>query len=590
MDDKNRNDRNRNIKRKNLRRKKKKQYLFGAVLMFVAILLLMLVIIIEKRTPSKKHISETDFYKLYNLDINSEDKEMTSAIILQNKLIENETALIDSDRVYLKYEFLKTYVDDKYYWDNNENILLYTTPTDVISANVGSNEYMVTNTKNTLDYQIVKVNGPNVYIAMDFVKLYSNVQYNFYKNPNRVVLRSEWNVDVKTATLKKDEKIRTDKNIKSDIIYGATKNVKVYILEESSKWLKVITEDGIFGYVNKKDISSKKTETLKNDFNEPVYTNISKDKTLSIGWHMITGSDKNATLIANVTDAKGINVVCPTWYRFSDNDGNMESLVDASYVSTAHLVNLDVWAMVDDQSDASKDSEIFTYTSKRANIINTLVSDAIQYNIDGINLDVEYLDAQTSDAYIEFIRELSVKCRVNGIVLSVDVRVPEASNAFYNIKAIGEVVDYVIMMGYDEHWGVNAGAGSNASLTWVKTGIEKMVTDIDPQKVVLGIPFYTRSFTVDKEGNAIDSSVLQMGQDINELTSRGVEYTWVEDLGQNYGEYEDGENTVMIWIEDAASIEAKLKLIGSYNLAGMAAWRLGIEDSNIWNTIIKYTN
>lgn len=583
-------------------KKKSVPVIFVAAVIIVLAVVLIVGNIIERRTPSKKHASEEDLYKLFKLydgytengkDINfdnatrAEDNQV--AIVLQNGLVENR-AFVENGQLYVDYDFVKNFLNSRFYWDNNENILIYTTPTDVIKAQVGSQEYYVTKVKNAAEYVIVKTEGSKVYVAMDFVKQYSDIEYNFYESPNRVCITNEWNVEENTAIIKTDVKIRINKSIKSDILYDCKESTEVVVLDRGKKWSEVITKDGFFGYVKTESLTKENVKKLTSDFVKPEYTNITKDQTISMAWHMVTAAAANNQLLDLVTSAKGLDVVSPTWFRLSDNDGNMTSLADSDYVTRAHLIGLEVWAMVDDQSADSDNKQIFTYTSKREKIINQLIASAIEYNIDGINVDFEYITADIAEDYIQFIRELSVKCRINGIVLSVDNKVPETSNSYYNIEEQGAVVDYVIMMGYDEHWGADSGSGSVASLPWVTKGIENMVEKVPSSKVICAIPFYARIWEEDGSGNVVSSSSVDMDTSVNTLTNNGVTPVWVEDVGQNYGEYSAGENTIRIWVEDAKSIEEKLKLLGTYNLAGAAAWRLGLENNDLWNTIIKYTN
>ena len=575
---------------------------FAIAIIIISVVVIVIGNIIDKKTPSKKHISDRKMKELFllmdgytededgiNFENAKEAKENQIAIILQNQLVKDRAVVIDGI-VYLKYEFVKEQINDKFYWDKNENYLLYTTPTDIIKTSVGSNDYFVSKIKNTEGYQIVKAEGNDTYIAIDFVKKYSDIEYTFNENPNRLRITNVWGGTVDTAVLKKDVAIRTDKNIKADIIHMCAGDTNADILDTGKKWSKVITENGFFGYVENKDLSKKNTKTLTSTFVYPEYTSIGRSDTISLAWNLVTSKAANENLVDLVTPAKGLNVVSPTWYRLSDNEGNMTSLVSENYVTRAHMLGLDVWAMVDDQSSDSDNKQIFTYTSKREKLINQLVADAINYEIDGINIDFEYISSDIADDYIQFMRELSVKCRINGIVLSVDLKVPEPSNAYYNPKALGEVVDYVIIMGYDEHWGIDSGSGSVASLPWVTQGVADTVEIVDSKKVINAIPFYTRTWTEDAEGNVVEVSEDVMGVAEKKLANAGVTPVWVDNVGQNYGEYTSGENVVRVWLEDATSIEAKLKLISEYNLAGVAAWRLGYETDEIWNTIIKYTN
>lgn len=573
------------------------------VIAVIAVIVMVIGNIMDKNTPSKKRASQDDKYKhfaLYDGGVEDEDgkvnyengvraNENQAAVVLNNSL-EKDRAIIENERIYLSIDFVVRYINDKFYWDNNENVLIYTTPTDIIKSSVGSVDYYVTKVKNTLDYVIVKTEGQKVYVALDFVKQYTALDFVLYKEPNRVCITTNYGTEIQVATLKSGNKIRIDNSIKSDILVDYKEDCKVTVLETKGKWSKVGTVDGYLGYIKTSELKGITKEILSTDFKYPEYSSISKDYTISMGWHLVTSQTANDQLVDLVTSAKGLNVISPTWYRIIDNEGNMSSLASSDYVARAHLIGLEVWAMVDDQSPDSDNKQIFTYTSKREKIINQLIADAIQNNLDGINIDFEYITQDISRDYLQFLRELSVKCRINGIVLSVDDKVPEPSNLFYSRKEQGEVVDYVVIMGYDEHWGEGSGAGSVSSVPWVEEGIVNTIKDVPSNKVINAIPFYTRIWQEDVSGQYVDSQAVPMQTAIDTLTNNGVTPTFVENFGQNYGEFTSGEVVNRIWLEDATSIEAKLKFIEKYKLAGVSAWRLGFENSDIWNTIIKYTN
>lgn len=572
-------------------KKRKSSFPYAAVIVVLLVLAIVAAIYISKYTPSKKFVTAAELMKIYGFENESDiDKDKQAAILLQNKLSDSR-AMVEDGVVYLEYNFVKDELNDRFYWDNNENLLLYTLPTDIVKVSVGSNVYEVTKTENTVDYQIVKTNGNKVYIAMDFVSQYSDIKCAYYKNPSRVCITNKWNTDVDVAKISKSVKLRKKANIKADILYTSVKKHDVTITESKGKWSYVYTDDGHFGYVENSSLKGRTTKKLQSTFKEPEYTSKRLPGKVNLAWQAVNNTVANNQLVDLVTNTRGLNVVSPQWYRITDNDGNMSCYADSAYIQRAHLIGLQVWAAIDDQSDTSDNTQIFTYTSKREKIINQLIADAIQYDIDGINVDFEYIKPEIADDYIEFIRELSVKCRINGIILSVDDKIPVPGNLYYNLKAQGETVDYVIIMAYDEHWGVASGAGSVASLPWVTSGMQTVIESVDSTKVVLGIPFYTRLFKENVDGNVTDSQTIDMDTASKTLASNGVTPWWVDECGQNYGEYTNGAGeTVRIWLEDSMSIEKKLELIGQDNLAGVAAWRLGYENKDIWNTIIKYVN
>lgn len=575
----------------------------ASVIAVIALIILAVGNMIEKNTPSKKLAGEEEIDKLFLLyDGYTEDEEgfhfdnavkagdNQAAVILQNRLVRDRAFIDENGQIYLDVEFVQNSLNPRFYWDNNENILIYTTPTDVIKAEVGSMDSYVTKVKNTMNYVIVKTEGQKVYVALDYVKLYSNIETAFYEDPNRLCIINEWNVTTDAAVLKAGDKVRVSDSIKSDILVSYEEDMEAVILETKGKWSKIVTNDGYTGYIKTSALKNITTKTYTSEYIEPEYTNIKKDFTISMAWHMVTNTTANNQLVDMVTSAKGLNVISPTWFRLNDNEGNFSSLAQSEYVTRAHLIGLEVWAMIDDQSPDSDNREIFPYTTKRERLVNQLVAAAIEYNLDGINIDFEYITADIAKDYVQFLRELSVKCRINGIVLSIDDKVPDASNLYYDRKEQGIIADYVIMMGYDEHWGEGSGAGSVASLPWVTAGIEKTLTEVPASKLINAIPFYTRIWQEDGAGNYVDSQAVDMQTAADKLASIGIQAVWVDNVGQNYGEFSIDGLVYRIWLEDAKSIEEKMKLIRTYDLAGVSAWRLGYENADIWNTMIKYTN
>lgn len=308
-----------------------------------------------------------------------------------------------------------------------------------------------------------------------------------------------------------------------------------------------------------------------------------------------------------IADMKGVNVISPTWIKLADNEGNIESIASSDYVNLAHRCNMEVWALVDNFKEEVKSKEIFSYTSKRENLINQLIAEVLKYNIDGINIDFEGLSPEVGEDYIQFIRELSIKCRINGIVLSIDNYnyVEEAGTGYYDRAAQGEVADYIINMGYDEHTGDTGKSGSVASIDYVRRGIENTLQEVPAEKVINAIPFYSRLWQetpkTQEELAAEDASEEYipyklssefMGMDTMEsrCNAAGAEKVWDETTCQYYFEYVQDGITYKAWMEEERSIEEKLKLMKEYNLAGVAAWKLGFERDSIWDTIIKYTN
>ena len=198
-----------------------------------------------------------------------------------------------------------------------------------------------------------------------------------------------------------------------------------------------------------------------------------------MAWHQVTNATANSDIANVLGSTKGLNVISPTWFYLNDNNGGLEDLASSSYVTYCHQHNVEVWALVSNLENKDVDSTyVLTHTSARQNLVNQIVSAAIQYNLDGINLDFEALDgASVGDGFIQLVRELSLKCANNGIVLSVDNYSPYSFNAFYNRSEQAAFADYIVLMGYDQHYAGSEEAGSVAALDWVKEGVSNTLAE-----------------------------------------------------------------------------------------------------------------
>lgn len=565
---------------------KGKQAVIGTVLVLLAIVISITIVVIKKFTPSKNIMEITEYYEVAN------DKVL---LVMQNELSETNGLYLDG-KVYIDYNTIVEKFNSRFYWDFNENILIYSTPTEVIKTEIGSNNYYVNKSKQNTDYQIVKTEGDTVYVALDYVKQYSNIEYETYENPNRVVIEYKWGEKFLYSEVKKETQLRVEPSIKSDILAELkTNQVLIHVnVEEKVKgsFSKVMTEDGIVGYVKNKNLTVAHYEKLENDYKEEVYTHISKDYTINMVWHQVTNQEANNGLLNALDTTKGLTTISPTWFSISNNAGEISSLASEKYVQRAHNAGVEVWALCDDFNSDVSMYQLLTYTSRREKLSNELIANAIKYNLDGINIDFENIPQEAGIHYIQFIRELSVKCRNNGIVLSVDNYVPAPYSSYYNRKEQGDVVDYVITMAYDEHHASSEESGSVASIGYVSDAVTNILKEVPAERSIIGIPFYTRVWkevTTD-DGTEVSAVAYGMSQALNLLKDYGVEPEWNKDIGQYYGEFEKEGARHRVWLEEDKSIEEKMKIIDESGMAGVAGWKLGLEKESIWNVIVKYTN
>lgn len=582
------------------RRRKRILGLRIALLVILAIAAVAAIFLWKRYSPSKAQYDRNEYY-----GITSEDQ---MAVIVDNEIVE-PGALVSDGKAYIQYEIVRDYINGRFYWDPNENILLYTLPRDMITVEVGSTDYTISKEKNSEEYVILKTEGSTAYIALDFIQQYTNIEYEIYDNPQRVMIVSDWGKTT-VAEVKRDTQVRYRGGVKSPVLAEVGKKDEVTVIEKEKNWTKVRTKDGFIGYIKKSALKKEETKTISREFEEEEFTSITKDYTINMAWHNVTNSTANQQVLERIADTKGLTTIAPTWFHVKDTDGNLESIASEEYVNYAHQSDIEVWAAIRDFDGGigsyEESFELLSHTSNRENLINQLIAEVLKVGVDGINVDFEKISEECGEHYIQFVRELSVRCRQNGIVLSVDNYVPKGYNLQYNRKEQGIVADYVVIMGYDEHFAGSPEAGSVASYNFVKEGIEETLKEVPAEKVISGIPFFTRLWEetpksekelAEQAGteeaeypNKVDSEALGMSTAKEKVSEAGAEAVWDDETKQNFATWESDGKTYKIWLEDEQSVEAKLKLMKDNGLAGTAAWALGQESKDIWELILKYVN
>ena len=571
------------------RRKKRYRVPRGYIYIAATVILIMVLVVgiyaIKKYTPTKEHMDLVDYFQL--------TYDNQAAVILDSEYIQptedvaHGYAMVDSGKVYLELGFVKEHLDDGYVYDPTEITLRYATDSEVYTANLGSNTYSIDKTNNSMDNSIVIAGDDTVYILADYLQLLTDFQYEYFDTPSRVLIERAGYVK-QTATAKGKSQIRNLNGPKSPILEDVEKGEAITVVRDTGKWSFVVSEKGVMGYMKNNKISNQKEETTEATLPERTYNHISTGKEISLLWHQVTSQAANADIATVLADSGKVNVISPTWFYLNDNKGGIASIASSSYVSTCHAAGVQVWGLISNLEDESVDTTtVLNTTSARDALVNNLIAQAITYGLDGINIDIEQLAGEASDGYIQFIKELSIKCEKNDIILSVDNYVPTASSAGYNRKEQAKYADYVIIMGYDEHYSGSEEAGSVASIGWVEQGVQDTLNEVPAEQVVLGMPFYCRVWDIAEDGS-ISSKAYGMDAIQTYLNTNGVSTAWDDASGQYYGEYVKEGTTYKIWVEDEASLEEKLKVMDKYGLAGGAFWKKGFDSTGAWNVIAKY--
>lgn len=546
--------------------KKYKPVIAVAVLVILVAILGIVTHVVMKYIPSSEKMDLNEYY--------GEMADGEIALVIGTEKLE-ERGLVVGDRVYLPLDVVNTYLNQRYYWDSANQQILYATPSELTSESASSEAG-----------DKVWVKDDKVYLNLTYVQEYTDLDAYITKDPYRIAIQYKFK-NVKTVTVKKNTSIRYRGGIKSAILTSVKKGTKLRLIEEMENWDQVATDDGYIGYIDKKKVGEAEKTKFERSFNREQYSYLTMDSKVNMVWHQVTSTDANAYFADATANMTGVNVISPTWFYLTDTSGNIASIASADYVSQAHEKGLQVWGLIDNFTQEVSTTETLSSTAARQNIISQLIQAAQDVGMDGINVDFESLSEDVGIHFLEFLRELSIECHKNNLVLSVDNPVPEDFTSHYDRAEQGRVVDYVIIMGYDEHY-VGSEAGSVASLPWVEQGVQDTLKEVPAKRVINAIPFYTRLWRT--TGGNVTSEAIGMDQAQQTIADNNVETYWDKTTSQNYGKYDIDNSTYQIWIEDAQSVAEKVKLVSKYDLAGVSAWKLGFENSGIWKVISDNLN
>lgn len=546
--------------------KKYKPIVAVVVLVILVAVLGIVTHVVMKYIPSGEKMDLNEYY--------GEMADGEIAIVLGTEKLD-ERGLVDGDRVYLPLNVVNTYLNQRYYWDSANQQVLYATPSELTAVAASSESG-----------DQVWLKDDTVYLNLTYIQQYTDIDAYISKEPYRIAIQYQFD-NIKTVTVKKNTSIRYRGGIKSPVVTWVKKGAQLRLIEELDNWDQVATDDGYIGYIDKKNVGKASETTFDRNFEREQYSYLTMDGKVNMVWHQVTSTDANAYFADATANMTGVNVISPTWFYLLDTSGNIANISSADYVAQAHEKGLKVWGLIDNFTQEVSTTETLSNTAARQNIISQLIQAATSVGMDGINVDFESLSEDVGIHFLEFLRELSIECHKNNLVLSVDNPVPEDFTSHYDRAEQGRVVDYVIIMGYDEHY-VGSEAGSVASLPWVEQGIQDTLAEVPAERVINAVPFYTRLWRT--TGGNVTSEAIGMDQAQQVISENNVETYWDKTTSQNYGKYDIDNSTYQIWIEDSQSIAEKVKLVSKYNLAGVSAWKLGFENSGIWQVISDNLN
>lgn len=564
--------------------KKKLTIIFAAIAFIVLVGASVLGFLLFRKYSEGTERADRNAY--FNLNAAGE-----GAIMLDGSILEDKCRILNGN-CYLDIETVQQYLHNRFYYTEVSREIRYTDATTVVVAPLDHSAWTSTTAGETTSFEepylIAFTVGDICYVALDFVEKYVPVTHQIYEEPDRVVINAMEGCR-EMGTVKKDTAVRRFAGVKSVILTDVLKGDQVLILdaEQVEGWTKVATADGFIGYIKNSRLGSREmvTTTSTLAYQEPEYTSIQLDEKIRLGFHAVYNQTANGNLLQVLETAYNINVISPTWFFLNDNAGNFISIASENYVQTAHSKGIQVWALVEDITYKNEIDlyEVLANSDNRTNLIEGLVSTAVAYDLDGLNIDLEYVRQRHGEHYVQFLRELSIRCREEDIVLSVDNYPPNQGNTYYDYKEQGIIADYVVLMNYDEHWGGSGDPGSTSSQPFVEASIHNILESVDRSKVINALPFYTRLWKTSGD-KVTDDAIIMKAIDAN-VSQLGMILDADEETGQKYAKAEINGVLYQMWIEDYASMENKLKTVSENDLAGVAAWRLGYEDRAVWELI-----
>ena len=603
---------------KRRRKRKKRKNILPVVFIILAVIAIIAgLLLYERYRPTKERADLYEYFGMTEAD--------DVAVIRDLEQTEYFGKLVNS-HVYLPYSVIRESINDRFYFDQ-ENLLLYTDNSSELSYDLaaGGNDCLIrrfengTVTEETKHYEAQPVLYLNdaFYLEMDFIKEFSPIEYTYYEEPSRIVLTTSFE-ERPAAYVEKNTVIRKRGGVKSPILKDLLPGDTVYLLseeeeipegetedgeEEKRQWRKVESPDGFTGYVQIKCLGEETTEQITCTYQEEEFTHLLYDGTVNLLWHQVTNQEGNSRIKNTLESTKGVNVVSPTWFTLKDDTGDVTDLGSLDYVNYCHEQGIKVWGLVSNLGENNaNDEQVISHYGSRWNFINVMMEKAAAYQLDGINLDFEAIEIESGPSYVQLVREMSIACQNQGLVLSVDNYVPMDYNLFYDRGEQANYADYLVIMGYDEHYN-GSDEGSVSSIPFVENGIKDTIAEGVPEnQIILGMPFYTRIWQETPKSGASDlemasedyipyelsSNAVGMELQNAEIARHNAEPVWIPELGQNFASWVEEGNTYKVWMEDEASLTGRLTLLKENNLAGGAFWKAGLEIASVWDIIAEY--
>ena len=516
---------------------------------------------------------------------NEEISDMTNLVIngsnVTDYLEENNTKVYVKDNVtYLSLSDMQNFFDKYIYVDEKYGKVISTYNSNIVTLDINNGQMQLNDGNVSVVQTPLKVDDV-LYIPFSQMEEAYDATCTYISETDTVIIDTE-DRDKTFATLAKDTNLKSRTRNLSRTIAKLEENEEVMIVKQDDDWSEVRTSKGKIGYINnsaigsKSEVKSTKTEEDKSD------------EKINMFWDYFYAEESIPDRTGE--SYEGVNVVSPSFFVLDSTGAIRESIGSKgdAYINWAHSNGYEVWSMFSNDSLQQLTSQILNDYEARENLILNIVQKAKQYNLDGINIDFENMYMEDADVFSRFIIELEPRLKILGKTLSVDVTAPDGAESWsmcYDRNVIGDVADYIVFMAYDQYGEASTEPGTTSGYEWVKVNLDKFLEteEIEPEKIILGLPFYTRVWTT-QNGNLVRTDVVAM-KNVDTNIPAGVEKVWDEVTRQNYIKYDSNGYTREMWIEDIDSYKEKLLLINEYGLGGVANWCKDMEPEEIWSVI-----
>jgi spore germination protein YaaH len=523
--------------------------------------------------------------------------EKTSYFTGENPVIfegkQQGSAIVDGKSVYVSLDFLKENIDDSIAFDEKSKSIIITTTNKVIQMPTESLTYFINEQPAELQFAPLVDEQGQLYVALDPIIQFYPVTYQVLEGTNAVLLEKDGDT-IQNGVVTKEEvheeklRLRTDVSLRSPYVSAVTNGEKVSIEEEKEDYYFVRKEDGVAGYISKDLIEKKEKETIVVEYEKEAVNVPTFEGPINLTWEAVYTKNPDTSMIPEMN---GVNIVSPTWFELKDETGNIGNLASLEYSRWAKAKGYQVWGLFSNAFDPDLTHAAFKDYETRQKMIRELLHYSQLYELNGINIDIENVREEDGPLVTQFVREATPYFHEAGLTVSMDITFLAEGNwsAFYERDKLAEIVDYLAIMAYDEHWGTSPKAGSVASLPWVETNLQKILEIVPNEKLILGIPLYTRLWEI-KDSGEVSSKSQSMAQIKEWLTTNQLTPTYDPTTGQNYAELyvPDQATTYKVWLEDEQSLTARTNLAVKYDLAGVASWSRYFADDTAWTALQSF--